>query len=198
MGEMVSPTTAKTTQNFYYDPAVREQIEDALYGAESLFGTGSADNWLAQVGAAFPDDRGYLIPEEGGWVIVKAQPYTNIPAPPLYSMWFAKPVYTGREFRRILAGGRRRKVTWPFLKARILTQHGELDLLPEEYVPCSDITKFTEMIDQGVEMHFLGPEPEEYAEQMFYLRARGLGVRQATTLLLGEMKTNHVYLTLEV
>lgn len=198
MGEMTSPTTAPEATNYYYDAEVREQIEDSLYAAETLFGTGSADGWLQAIGSAFPDDRGYFIPDEGGWVIVKRAPHTNIPEPPLYSMWFARPIYTARPFKRILAGGRRRTVTWPMLKARILTEHGELDLYPEEFVPCTDISKFTEMIGHGVTLRFLRPEPEDFAESMFYLRAHGLNITTATALLLDDMQSNHVYLTLEV
>lgn len=198
MGEMASPTTAPETANYYYDADVREQIEDALFQAEAAFGVGGVDNWLAEVGAAFPDDRGYFIPDEGGWVIVKRPPHTIIPAPPIYSIWFAKPVYASRTFKRIVADGRRRNVSWPMLKARILTEDGELDLLPEEFVPCDDIMAFVDMIGEGVELHFLGPEPDEIAERLFYLRAHGLGVKDATSLLLGDMQSNHVYLTVDI
>lgn len=204
MTEMTSPTTqAEGPRNFYYDEGVREQIEDRLFQGEVVLNPGGNPGqallgWLSQVGAAFPDDRGYFIPEEGGWVIVKNPPHTIIPAPPLYSMWFAKPIYTSRTFTRISAGGRSRNVNWPFLKARITTPDGELDLWPEEYVPCDDIMAFADMIGEGVTLNFLGPEPDEIAERMFYLRAHGLGTKDATALLLGDMQSNHVYLTLEV
>lgn len=196
MSEMTSPTTTPDSPtNWYFDPDVREQIEDRLFQAETAFNGGNVDGWLSEVGAAFPDERGYFIPEEGGWVIVKRPPHTNIPAPPLYSIWFARPIYHSRLFKKISTDGRRRNVSWPFLKARILTPEGELDLLPEEYVPCDDISAFTDMIGEGVELHFLGPEPDEIAERTFYLRAHGLGPKEATSLLLGDMQSNHVYLT---
>lgn len=187
MSEM--PTTV-TERDYYFDPDVREEIADAI--ASNPLGGG-----LTELYRALPAEHGFDLPEDGGWIIVKRQPHTAIEAPPLYSIWRAERVYSSRKFK-ISAHSRRRWVNWPMLKARLLTPNGSLDLFPDEYVP-TDISKWLDMIGDGVEINFLGREPDEIKERIFYLRAHGLDRAQAASLVLPEITdSNYCYLTLEV
>jgi hypothetical protein len=137
-------------------------------------------------------DQGYDLPEEGGWIMIKEPPTTSIPDPPLYSMWLAKPVFYGRTLvgrRGIVPGGKRTKVNWPMLRARIQTPYGELTLLPCEYVVVKHMPEWLDSIGDGVSLHFMGPGVVEgdMVERVFQMRSRGLRQRDALTLLLPEV-----------
>lgn len=187
---MAAPTTTRE-RNYYDDEDVREQVADQI----TAIPWGRAERELF---SALPSDYGYVIPEGGGWVIVKEQPHTNIPNPPLYSIWFAQPVYTSRTFKKVLVDRRKRNISWPCLKARLTTPHGELDLYPGEYVP-TDIEKWLEFIGKGVTVNFMGVgEPGDLEGQMFYLQAHGIRRHDALLLLLPHLANgNFIYLTLE-
>jgi hypothetical protein len=210
MGEMTAPSTQRERE-YYNDPEVREQIEDRIYHESLHHGDAirahfpdrnpfaHVDGYQGELDSAFPDERGTLIPEEGAWIVVKAQPYTNIPAPPLYSMWFAKPVYVAREFKRILADGRNRTIKWPMHRARITTPDGELTLLGGEYSVVKDLRPYLEMIGEGVDLHFIGPEPDEVRERIFYLQAHGLHKGDAIAMVLPDLEdAGFCYLTLDL
>jgi hypothetical protein len=171
MGEMA--IEAVLTHPYYRDEDVQEQIIDLCPDLDTLW-------------AAVPEERCEL-PPEGDWIILREQPYTNIPSPPLYSMWRARPVYHSRIFKRVSAGGRSRTVNWPLLRARIVTPYGELTLLPREYLRVRDLRVWLDEVGSGVTLHLMGAEPEgAFAERLFYLRARGLRYPDALRLLLPE------------
>lgn len=173
MGEMA--IEAVLSHPYYQDEAVCEQIADRCIDLDTLW-------------AALPDDRAVL-PPEGDWIIVREQPCTNIPDPPLYSMWRARPVYHARKFKRVRAGGRVREVTWPLVRARIRTPYGELTLLPREYLRVNDLAKWVGEIGQGVTLNVIGPgnPGPELNEKTFYLQSHGLRRVDALTLLLPEV-----------
>lgn len=180
MTEMATPTTI-TERDYYEDPDVREAVLDQCLSLSELY-------------AADPERSGFALPEQGGWIIVKELPCTSIPNPPRYSIWRARPVYSSRTFRL----SARKEVSWPMLKARISTQHGDLDLLPGEYVP-TKIERWLDLIGEGVTINFLGAEPDELGDRSFYLRAHGLNEAQAAELLLPDIQTNDfLYLTLDL
>lgn len=205
MAEMAAPTTQRD-RDYYRDEDVRTQIEEHLTSRHvtlaGLAPIGSkpfaaVDAMYGELAGAFPDQYGCEIPQEGGWILVKAQPHTVIPAPPLYSMWFARPVYVGRKFK-VSVDRRRRWITWPMLKARIKTEHGELDLIGGEFTAVSDMRPFLEMLGEGVDVHFIGPEPDEVAERLFYMRAHGLRAHEALAFALPDLEeADYVYLTID-
>lgn len=203
MSEMAAPSTVRE-RDYYHDDDVREQVGALIENGLALLGPvgdypfGAVDSLYAELGSAFPEDHGCAIPDEGAWIMVKRLPHTAIPNPPLYSMWRARPVYVGRTFK-VVAGRRRRNVSWPMLKARIATQHGDLDLFPGEYTTVKDLGVWLDLIGQGVTVNFLGDgEPGELAEQIFYMQAHGLRRRDALLLVLPTLvDQNFAYLTLD-
>jgi hypothetical protein len=164
---------------YYEDEDVAEQIADRCIDFDTL-------------SAALPDER-HQLPPEGAWIIVTGFPTTSIPDPPLYSLWFARPVYYAREFRKVSAGGRIRNVRWPLLRARIVTPHGELTLLPREFLKVLDLRKWLDEVGNGVTLHLLDETADDtLTERLFYLRARGLRPSAALELLLPETTSQDV------
>lgn len=192
MAEMGAPSTVRE-RDYYNDEMVREQIADQI----------TAVPWgrnAAELYRAFPDDYKCSLPDEGGWIIVKDLPHTNIPNPPLYSIWWAKPIYMARPFPRIRAGKRRRTVHWPMLQARIATEHGDLDLYPVQEFSVTTIEKWLDLIGHGVTPHFVGPAPDDLEQRMFYIRSRGISPQDALLMCLPGLESDgsFVYFTLEV
>lgn len=206
MGEMASPTTQRE-RDYYRDEKVREQVEDAITTGHvtavalqphGFDGWGAVDGMYGELAGAFPDQYGCEIPEAGAWILVKKQPHTVLPPPPLYSMWFARPVYAARKFK-VSVDRRRRWISWPMLKARIKMADGELDLIGGEFTVVSDMRPFLEMLGEGVDVHFVGPEPDEVAERLFYMRAHGLRAHEALAFALPDLEdADYVYLTLDL
>lgn len=174
MGEMA--IEAVLSHPYLNDDDVREQIADHCIDIDTLW-------------AALPDERQQL-PPEGAWIMLREQPTTAIPDPPLYSMWRARPVYYSWTAKRVRAGGRVRNVTWPLLRARIRTPFGELTLLPREYVTVTKLPEWLEQIGDGVTLNMMGPGAEgdpEFEQRVFYLMARGLPRAAALELLLPDV-----------
>lgn len=193
MGEMATPTTQSKTRNYYDDDDVREQIAEQI--AAHPFGRTEVELYRA-----FPGDYSCTLPEAGGWIIVKGEPHTVIPNPPLYSIWWARPIYMARQFKHILVDGRRRTVTWPMLQARIATEHGDLDLYPVSEFATTSIDKWLEFIGHGVEPHFIGEQPDELGDRMFYIQSRGIPARDALLMSLPGLEEggSFVYFTLDL
>lgn len=194
MAQTVSPYIMNPA--FYADEDVREAVADAI--TANPFGAS-----LTELASAFPDDYGCALPEDGAWIMVKEQPHTIIPDPPLYSMWWAKPIWTTRSF--VLRVPRKKRIAWPCLKARILTADGELDLWPGEYVTVKDITKWIELLGEGVDVNWLGDgEPGDMADKLFYLQSHGLPRGAALSMLIPELtpeagvSPDFLYLTLNL
>lgn len=208
MGEMVAPSTLPEQRDFYYDDDVRAQIVEQIEQQCVVFGRmggqtrnpfDRVEGMYSEVASAVPDERA-LIPEEGAWVIVNRVPHTVLDFDvPRYSIWRARPIYTAREFKRVSAGGRSRTLKWPMLKGRISTPGGELDLFPGEYV-VTDITRWLELLGEGVTINFMGAgEPGELEEQVFYMQAHGIPRRDALVLALPLLTDDSfAYFTLEV
>lgn len=133
----------------------------------------------------FPEDYHRGLPEKGAWICVQLVPPTEYTVPPL-SMWYALPESRpcGRAHPRKLA--------------RILTPSGSLYLEPHEYLLVEDITTFLGQEDNGVHVRFLGGQVgTALADQIFYIRSRGISRRDAELMLLGDIKRQD-YCWLEV
>jgi hypothetical protein len=190
---MPRPSATIPNPAFFADPDVREEVADFFTGLGAIGSERIPTLW-----SALPEEHGYGIPEEGAWIMVKEPPHTEIPAPPLYSIWRAR-----RTFRSYQVRIGRRKVNWPLLRAVITTPHGELTLIPGEYQPVADLRRWLELVgekDQGEEavtIHFLGPgEPGGLAEQVFYIQTRGITRADALLLMLPDVEdADFAYLT---
>lgn len=160
---------------YYEDDTVREAVADQCIDYDTL-------------SAALPDES-VIVPPEGDWILLREQPTTAIPDPPLYSMWRARPVYHSRRFKRVLAGSRLRTLNWPLLRARIVTPYGELTLLPREYIRVTKLREWIDQIGNGVTLNIMGPGDveAELNEKVFYLQSRGLRRVDALLLLLPEV-----------
>jgi len=173
MGEI--ELRAARAMPFLDDEAVCEQVADHCLELSTLHGC-----------LPTPEQR---LPDEGGWIVLREQPYTEIPSPPFASMWRARPVFAARTFRGILAGGRRRTLKWPEERARIVTPAGELTLLMTEYAVVRDLRPYLDAEGAGVTLHVMGPGAveDDLRERVFYLQCRGLKRADALTLLLPEV-----------
>lgn len=180
------PSPTIPNPDFMTDPGVRGAVEEVLWAYP--FQGRIPDVW-----AALPDEFGYAIPEQGAWIIVKEDPHTEIRVP-LYSMWYARPFYRHRKLKI-----NRRWVQWPFLRAVLTTDVGELHLLPGEYETVKDIRVWLDLVGKGVVVNWLGEgEPGDYADKLFYMRARGIDRTDAMlSLLPGLEEQNFIYLTLD-
>jgi hypothetical protein len=129
----------------------------------------------------YPEEYDKELPEDGGWIMVKEVPHTNLAWDvPLLSMWFAVPDNPGGVGR--MPNGRK-----PY-KVRIQTPGGDLWLYPHEYTVVNDITQYLGM-EPDIEMLSLGGEAVLDEEQLFYLQARGISRTEATKLLLNDIKS---------
>jgi len=118
------------------------------------------------------------VPDGGAWVLVKNSPPTEYTVPPL-SIWFAEP--------------------WPMEKERhcshrvkLVTPRGDLGLFPREYSLIEDPSKYYEFIGADMEIKFFGSDVGIPELPLFYLRSRGIGKKDAITMLVGQIKASGV------
>lgn len=126
----------------------------------------------------FPEDFGLGIPKKGCWILVRQSPHAEYTVPVL-SMWYAKP-HEGHSFRG-----------YPMKLARIITPNGELMLLPQEYVKVTDISKYLEWLDDGVEIHYLSENAKINPDLLFYIQSRGITKQDAILLAINELRDQH-------
>lgn len=124
----------------------------------------------------FPGDN--MVPEGGGWILVKTPPPTEYTVPP-FSIWFAE--------------------AWPMEcerhdshRVRIITPRGELGLFPREFSYVKDPAKYYEFVGQGMTIHFFGNETGVPKDALFYLRSRGVSKRDALCMLIADIKSHGV------
>jgi hypothetical protein len=172
---------------FFEDEVVKELVADQCLDQQTLW-------------SCLPPES-CVIPDEGTWIIVKDVPHTNLDFDvPLYSIWRARRHIRTRTFRLPTGPrGGKNEVHWPQMLAEIQTPGGDLVLYPTEYVT-TDIQKWLDLINEGVELNFIGPgEPGELEDQLFYLQCRGIPRTQALLLLLPSLTDDRfVYLTLDL
>lgn len=126
----------------------------------------------------FPGDN--VVPEEGGWVLIKSSPPTTPTVPPL-SVWFATPWPMESDALAV-----------PF-RAKILTPKGELGIFPREYSIVPNPNRYFEFIGQGMMLRFFGGDTAGIPEAaLFYLRAKGVRKQDAIALLIGHVKQHGV------
>jgi hypothetical protein len=118
---------------------------------------------------AYPEDYSLKLPEDGAWIRVNTPPNTLFTVPP-FSMWFAVPDPSDK-YKNLY-------------RARILTPQGSLWVLPCEYCIIPDIGDFVGMDKEGYYMRFIGDDGGFNADQLFYLRSRGVGKKDAELLLI--------------
>lgn len=126
----------------------------------------------------FPELVGKDLPDEGAWVIVVEEPFTQLRdqfrIPPL-SMWRARP------FQLSSGGVQVGSIkVYPY-QAVIATPAGDLHLWPHEYIVAEQARELAAC--EGAELHQLGGEAALDEDQMFYLQSRGIQHHDAVLLL---------------
>lgn len=167
-----------------------EQTRDAVEAAPQIFAYRGIDP-AVYFPAAYDKD----IPEEGAWILVLEEPFTEMRARfrvPLLSMWRARPhVLDGGT---VVLGRRNRPIRLRPHQAVITTPGGDLHLWPHEYALAGD--PYGLMSCEGAAIHTLGGEPLLDDEQLFYLMSRGVPYQEAVLLMIDQVKaTNYVYVT---
>lgn len=175
--------TKVTPEWLAWDKERRDAVaEDAPYAAMSLG---------FEPSVYFPEEEGKLIPEEGAWIIVVEEPFTELRSrfriPPL-SMWRARHhelndgafKYGSLSF-------------WP-QQAVIATPGGDLHLWAHEYIVVNDAMKLA--TDPDSTIHSLGGQPVIDEQQLFYLMSRGIPRHEAVMLLFNTIESlDFVYVT---
>lgn len=159
------------------------------------------EGWLsaASIGAEpsmyFPEHDGKAIPDEGAWIIVVEEPYTELMSrfriPPL-SMWRARPHELNSGGLRIGSG--QEAITVRPKQAIIATPGGDLHLWPHEYIVVERPMELA--TDPDATLHSLGGQPVVDEQELFYLMSRGISRHDAVMLLFDKVKSlDFVYVT---
>lgn len=147
-------------------------------------------------GTYFPEVDRKAIPQEGAWIIVRDVPRTELLERfevPRLSMWRARP-HVATIGARTLDTAVGPVVVHPH-QAVITTPGGDLHLWPHEYVLASNPGAL--IGDPDSTIHSLGGEPVLDAEQLFYLRSRGITEHEARLMLIDQVtSTDFVYVTM--
>jgi hypothetical protein len=142
----------------------------------------------------FPEDYDKAIPEDGAWILVLEEPYTELRSRfrvPLLSMWKCRPHELNTGGGSI--GVRGMQIHFYPKQAVIATPGGDLHLWPHEYCIVQDPKTLMSM--DGVTIHSLGGEPVLDEDQLWYLMSRGIPRDQAVLLLLDQVGTDYIYVT---
>ncbi|WP_371793097.1 SufD family Fe-S cluster assembly protein [Streptomyces sp. NBC_01471] len=139
----------------------------------------------------FPERDGKAVPEDGAWIIVVEEPFTELRSrfrvPPL-SMWRARPHELNAE--AIVSRG----VKIHPKQAIIATPGGDLHLWPHEYVVVD--RPMTLVSDPDAMLHALDRQPVLDKDALFYLMSRGIPRDEAVMLLFGTVTSlDFVYVT---
>ncbi|WP_326742838.1 hypothetical protein [Streptomyces sp. NBC_01768] len=139
----------------------------------------------------FPEQDGKAVPEDGAWILVVEEPFTELRSrfrvPPL-SMWRARPheLNTGA----IVSKG----VKIHPKQAIISTPGGDLHLWPHEYVVVD--RPMALVSDPDATLHSLGGQPVLDEEALFYLMSRGIPRHEAVMVLFDTVTSlDFVYVT---
>jgi hypothetical protein len=160
----------------------KENLKDTIIQMGSLIDSSDnpfarADGIRAELMGYFPEEHDSKLPDEGAWILVKKSPETEYTVPPL-SIWYALP--WPMEDRRRGRG---------FYRVRIITPRGDLGILPHEYTVIKDITRYVGQEKEGMRFRFLSEDVEIPSDQLFYVMSRGIPRREATMMLLPELKS---------
>lgn len=188
LGKRQLPPRFVPNTEYIQDEDVREHARNVLSVAWPGAPFGARYNEMMTL---MPEDFGLALPPEGGWIMVRRSPPTEIKVP-LLSMWYAMP----DPFLRTPVGKKFSLQVFPMYRARIHTPEGPLWLLPPEYVLVQDITQYLGQEKYGIDLHFLSEEAAVDQDALFYLRSRGVSKQDALVMLLGTIRDpNFCYLT---
>lgn len=139
----------------------------------------------------FPELDDKAIPEEGAWILVVEEPFTELRERfrvPLMSMWRARP-------HELNAGGLSVNGFKHLPKqAVIATPGGDLHLWPHEYVIADQPMLLAS--DPDAVLHSLGGQPVLDEQELFYLMSRGISRHQAVMLLFDKVSAlDFMYVT---
>lgn len=181
---------AKTASNkarqdgMHWDLEEQEQHEEYAYRHAASLGFDPS--------MYFPEKDGKKIPEEGAWILILEEPYTELKSRftvPLLSMWRARP-------HELDSGGlqvAKDRTMYP-QQAIISTPGGDLHLWPHEYVIATNPLGLVG--DPDSELHQLGGQPVLDEDMMFYLQSRGIPHREAVMMLFDLItETDFIYVT---
>ncbi|WP_406004620.1 hypothetical protein [Streptomyces sp. NBC_00987] len=175
---------AQVTQEWQaWDAERRTEAADEGYFLAASIG--------AEPSMYFPEQDGRAVPEDGAWIIVVEEPFTELRSrfrvPPL-SMWRARPheLNTGAI---VLKG-----VEIHPKQAVIATPGGDLHLWPHEYVVVD--RPMALVSDPDATLHSLGGQPVLDEEALFYLMSRGIPRHEAVMVLFDTVTSlDFVYVT---
>lgn len=155
-----------------------EQKRDEVFQSLAMFRTGSNPfAAVEQYHDYFPGEN--KVPDGGAWILVTKSPPTQFTVPP-FSMWFAEPWPMEEE-------------RWCSHRVRIITPKGELGIFPREYSLIKDPARYYEFIGRGMELRFFGNDEEGIpTDPLFYIRTRGIPMRDALAMLIAEVKCHGV------
>lgn len=160
----------------------REHREQRVHALLSPFPSSSFHDRCATVDQFYDycPHESQILPEGGGWVLVKNPPGTEYTVEPL-SLWFAE--------------------AWPMdgdlvpYRIKVVTPQGMLGLFPHEYAAV-DVNKYIEFIGHGYSAMFFtnptGITDAAFKEKLLYIRSRGVGKAEAFSMLIGELKQHGV------
>lgn len=140
----------------------------------------------------FPELVEKDIPEEGAWILVIEEPFTELRSRfrvPLLSMWRARPHELDSGGVQIAKG----LSIYP-QQAVITTPGGDLHLWPHEYIVPKDPMSLA--ADADATLNSLGGDPVLNEDALFYLQSRGIPYQDAALMLFDTIKgTNFMYVT---
>lgn len=144
----------------------------------------------------YPEDYGKAIPKEGCWIMVldthsfgKSDDDRSGKSESIWvkalSFFYAKPIV--KNFDKDWMVGQK--------MAQIITKQGEVLLYPHEYNVVEDIHKYYESFGDGVNIIWLNDKAEKEVgnpDALFYIRSRGIGLKEAYKMILGEIKDQNL------
>ena len=172
----------------YTDSRRTQVTPEWLDWYESRRAKASDDGWFEAASAGFepsmyfPEQEGKDIPEDGAWIIVVEEPFTELRSrfriPPL-SMWRA------REHELNSGAFTSNGVKVYPKQAIIATPAGDLHLWPHEYVVAERPMELAS--DPDATLNSLGGQPVLDEDELFYLMSRGIPHHEAVMLLFDKV-----------
>ncbi|MCX5103495.1 hypothetical protein [Streptomyces sp. NBC_00439] len=166
-----------------WDAERRDEAADEGYFLAASIG--------AEPSMYFPEQDGKAVPEDGAWIIVVEEPFTELRSrfrvPPL-SMWRARPHELNTDAIVL------KDVEIHPQQAIIATPGGDLHLWPHEYVVVDHPMMLVS--DPDATLHSLGGQPVLDEDAVFYLMSRGIPRHEAVMVLFDTVTSlDSVYVT---
>jgi hypothetical protein len=140
----------------------------------------------------FPELVDKAIPEEGAWILVIEEPFTELRSRfrvPLLSMWRARPHELNVGGIQVAKGLK----IYP-QQAIIATPGGDLHLWPHEYIVATNPMALA--AEEGATLNSLGGDPVLNEDALFYLQSRGISYQDAALMLFDTIRgTDFMYVT---